>query len=239
MAARTTDTHPTIAWMAALFAVGSSCFLAAALASLWSSTPRDAIGVTFFAGSVCFTSAAYLQHWLALRSAPPWRRGSSWSPWRPSRWPTRHVDVLASLIQLAGTLLFNVNTFEAMKDGFTPLQANLRVWTPDAIGSVCFLVSSQLAFSNVCRRWFATGPRTRDWWIGLLNLLGSVAFGVSALASLIQPSTNEPVSATIANAATAAGALGFLLGALLLYPRGSDADRTTQASAHDRRQRSG
>lgn len=219
MAARTSDEHPTIAWMAVLFAVGSSCFLLAALASLWSSAPREAIGVTFFAGSICFTSAAYLQHWLAVRTAPPWRKGSGWSPRHPSRWPSRHVDVVATLIQLAGTLLFNVNTFEAMKDELTPLQQNLRVWTPDVLGSICFLVSAQLAFSNVCRGWFALGPRTRDWWIGIWNLLGSIAFGVSAAASLIQPSTSEPVSATIANATTAAGAFGFLLGALLLYPR--------------------
>lgn len=115
----------------------------------------------------------------------------------------------------------NLNTFEAMQDGLSAHQQNLRVWTPDAIGSICFLASSQLAFSNVCRAWLAAGPRTRDWWIGLWNLLGSVAFGISAVASLIQPSTSEPVSATIANATTAAGALGFLLGALLLWPRRS------------------
>ncbi len=228
MAARTSDEHPAIAWTAGLFAVGSACFLLAALASLWSSAPRDAIGIAFFAGSICFTSAAYLQHWLAVRNAPPWRRSSSWSPRHPSRWPSRHVDVLASLIQLVGTLLFNVNTFEAMQDGLSAHQQNLRVWTPDLFGSICFLVSSQMAFSNVCRRWFALRPRGRDWWIGAWNLLGSVAFGISAAASLIQPSTSEPVSATIANATTAAGALGFLIGALLLWPRraGSGGSRT-------------
>ncbi len=223
MAARTTNRHPTIAWMAVLFAVGSACFLVAALASQWDSTPRAAIGITFFAGSICFTTAAYLQHWLAVRDAPRWRRGSEWSLWHPARWPVKHVDVLASFIQLVGTVFFNVNTFEGMQAGLDPHQANLRVWTPDAIGSICFLVSSQMAFSVVCRRWFALGPRTRDWWIGLVNLLGSLAFGISAVASLIDPSTGDPLSAHIANGATAAGALGFLIGALLLYPRRSSA----------------
>jgi hypothetical protein len=219
MALRTTDTHPVIVWTASLFAVGSLCFLVAALASQWSSSPRDAIGITFFAGSICFTSAAYLQHWLAVRSAPPWRRGTEWSLLRPARWPVRHVDVLASLIQLVGTVFFNVNTFAAINDNLSAMQVNLRVWTPDALGSVCFLVSSQLAFSVVCGRWLALGPRTRNWWIAMMNLLGSIAFGVSAVASLIQPSTHEPVSAHVANGATALGALGFLIGALLLYPR--------------------
>jgi hypothetical protein len=102
------------------------------------------------------------------------------------------------------------------------------VWTPDVIGSICFLVSSQLAFSLVCRRWIAFGPRTRDWWIGLVNLLGSIAFGISAIAALVEPSTSEPVSAHIANGATAAGALGFLIGSALLYPR---SDREAAADA--------
>ena len=74
-----------------LFAVGSACFLVAALASQWASTPRAAIGITFFAGSLCFTSAAYLQHWLAVRDAPRWRRGTDWSVLRPARWPVKHV----------------------------------------------------------------------------------------------------------------------------------------------------
>ena len=234
MAARTTDTHPSIARIAILFAVGASCFLVAALASLWAGTPREAIGATFFAGSLCFTAAASLQHWLAVRSSPPWRRGADWHPLHPARWPGRHVDVLASLIQLAGTIFFNVNTFAAMRHGLTARQANLRVWTPDAIGSICFLASSQLAFSRVCRRWFAFGPRTRDWWIALVNLLGSIAFGISAVAALVQPSTNEPVSATIADAATAAGALGFLIGALLLLPRRALAPIKPRAQSADR-----
>jgi hypothetical protein len=238
MAARTTDTHPTIAWMAWLFGVGSTCFLVAALASQWASTPRAAIGITFFAGSLCFTSAAYLQHWLSVRSAPPWRRGMHWSVLRPAQWPGRHVDVLASFIQLVGTIFFNVNTFEGMQEGLTATQQDLRIWTPDVIGSICFLVSSQLAFSLICRRWVAFGPRTRDWWIAFVNLLGSIAFGASAVAALVDPSTGDPVSAHIANGATAAGALGFLIGSVLLYPRG-DTDTGAQVSTAARRQPSG
>ncbi len=49
-------------WMAVLFAVGSLCFTVAALAAQWASSPRPAIGVTFFVGSLFFTSASYLQY---------------------------------------------------------------------------------------------------------------------------------------------------------------------------------
>lgn len=200
-----------------LFAVGSACFLVASLASLWSSAPRPAIGVTFFAGSVCFTAAAYLQHWSAVREL----EGPLPSPaalLHPATWPHRHVDVAATFVQLVGTVLFNVNTFMAMQDHLTTRQTDLRVWAPDAIGSVCFLIASQLAFSGTCRAWFAVRPRERDWWIAAVNMLGSIAFGVAAVTSLVLPD-GDVVSATLSNATTAAGAACFLVGAVLLIPR--------------------
>src|ERR1044072_2040903 len=66
-------------WISVLFAIGSACFLVAALASQWASVTRPGIGVPFFAGSIFFTSAAYLQHWLAVRAVmghPPLRERS-------------------------------------------------------------------------------------------------------------------------------------------------------------------
>jgi hypothetical protein len=56
-----------------------------------------------------------------------------------------------------------------------------------------------------------------------LNLLGSVFFGIAALAALIEPSTSEPVSAAIANAGTTAGALCFFAGAFMLIPQAAAA----------------
>src|SRR5688500_18921895 len=109
--------------MGMLFAIGSTCFAVASLASQWGSESRPAIGVTFFAGSIFFTVAAFVQ----LRTA-----GS-------------RTDRIAALVQFAGTLFFNVSTFEAMQRGFDAQETDLRVWAPDVFGSVCFLVSSALA----------------------------------------------------------------------------------------------
>ena len=55
-------------WMSVLFALGSLCFAVAALAAQWAASPRPAIGVTFFAGSLMFTAAAYLQYLEAVNS---------------------------------------------------------------------------------------------------------------------------------------------------------------------------
>jgi hypothetical protein len=184
-------------WTGALFAIGSVCFAVASFASQWASAPRPAIGVTFFAGSIAFTAASYLQ----LTATPRAPRRGDW---------------VAAVVQLAGTLFFNLSTFEGMKRGFDARETDLRVWTPDAFGSVCFLVSSELALAGVCHRWICWRRRSRDWRIAALNMLGSIAFGVAAVTSLVEPSTSEPVSAVIANAGTTFGALCFLAGALML-----------------------
>jgi hypothetical protein len=177
-------------WMGVLFAIGSTCFAVASFISQWASVPRPGVGVTFFVGSIFFTSAAFVQ----LRTSH-----------------TR-ADKTASLIQFIGTLFFNVSTFAGMQHGFDAHQTNLRVWTPDVFGSICFLVSSALAYAAVTR------PSV-EWRIAALNLLGSVFFGVSAIAALVEPSTSEPVSAAIANAGTTAGAVCFFAGALMLIPK--------------------
>jgi hypothetical protein len=66
--------------------------------------------------------------------------------------------------------------------------------------------------------------RRRDGDRAAANLAGSIGFGVSAVTSLVEPSTQEPVSARITNAATAVGALCFLAGAVMLLPRSGSSD---------------
>ena len=192
-AAPATARRNVTGWMAALFALGSTCFLVASVASQWASSSRPAIGVTFFAGSLLFTVAAYLQYAQAVG----------------------RIDRRAAAIQLAGTLAFNVSTLLAMQHGLDARQTDLRVWAPDAVGSVCFLLASALAYALVRRR-----RRSLSWWIAALNLVGSIAFGVAAIASLVEPASGVMVNVRITNAGTSLGAACFLAGALLL-PRGA------------------
>lgn len=206
-------------WMGVLFAIGSALFLGPAIASLWSSA--DAVFVAFFAGSIFFTGAATVQ--LAAAFEVPHRLRQRVGavrerPLRPRSWMPAHVDWLSAAIQWPGTILFNVNTFEALDRALTATQQDVRVWTPDMIGSGCFLASSLLAFANTEHRWLSWRPRDLDWWIALANLVGSVAFAISAVASFVRPATGAAVNDTIAALGTAVGAVGFLAGAVLLLP---------------------
>ena len=107
--------------------------------------------------------------------------------------------------------------------------ADQRACVPDVFGSIAFLVSSELAFAEVCHRWVCFRCRSLSWKIVALNLLGSIAFGASAIASLTVPSSGELLSVRLMNAGTALGGLCFLIGALLLIPESAREERTTPA----------
>jgi hypothetical protein len=205
-------------WMAGLFAIGSLCFAVASILSQWKATSGPGVGVTFFVGSLFFTSAAYLQWTEAVNAAPTVGRVDLHRRWRPASWEPRRIDWLASLVQLAGTVFFNISTFAAMKHGLDVRQQDLRVWTPDLEGSVCFLVASVLAYAEVCGRWIGFRVRSLSWWVVAINLLGSIWFGAATIGAIIDPKTNEPLAAGLNNGATALGAVCFFIGAVLLVP---------------------
>ncbi len=108
-------------------------------------------------------------------------------------------------------------TFLAMYDGWDTAQANRLVWRPDTIGSICFLVASYLAWAEVCHSAGRLRLRDVSWWIVVLNLLGSVFFGVSAVGAYTLGS-GELVNEWLDNAGTVAGGVCFFVAAAMLIP---------------------
>jgi hypothetical protein len=178
--------------------IGSACFALGAAPGYAGAVGPTADGITFFVGSLFFTSAAFLQFLDG-------RRGPS-------------LDLWAGSIQLAGTVFFNFSTAHALLTNLNASQTDNLVWRPDAFGSICFLVASQLAYMAVGRAWVSWRPRDLDWWPALLNLLGSVAFGISAVASYVIVDSGMVRNVERANLGTFVGALCFLVGAFLLLP---------------------
>jgi hypothetical protein len=205
-------------WVGTLFAIGSACFALGALPGY-----ADAVGVradntTFFVGSLFFTTAASLQYLETVNADPIVGDHRLHRRLRLLTWEPRRIDWWACAVQVVGTLWFNVSTFAAMLDGLSAEQANRLVWRPDAYGSVCFLVASALAWVEVGHRWLCWRPAELSWWIALLNLVGSIAFGVSAVAAWVVPDSGQPVNAELVNLGTFVGALCFLAGGVLLLP---------------------
>lgn len=215
-------------WIGVLFAVGSLAFALGALPAYAVAAGTGYDNLTYFVGSIFFTSAAFLQYCQVV-ATPRRRRADRFGVYQPDR-----IDWWATAIQLLGTLFFNLSTGRALSTGLAgPATINHTIWRPDALGSVCFLVSSFLAWAEVCHRAWAWQPRGISWWIGLLNLAGSVAFGVSAVASKVQPD-GDLRSVALTNLGTFVGALCFLAGGLLLLPERTKTQPTEAGAPIDR-----
>jgi hypothetical protein len=186
--------------IAAGFALGSLCFIVGPFPGVVQLVGPGADAVIFFVGSILFTFAASVE----LRQATL-RRGARFGA--DTTW-------WSAAVQWIGTLLFNLDTYDAMQTGLSSHQEDRLIWTPDLIGSVCFLVSGALAYRVAAR-----GAREgRGWHMAVINLAGCVLFMVSAVASYVVPDTGTILALAAANWTTSLGAACFLICAVLLWP---------------------
>lgn len=182
--------------MSVAFAAGSMCFVLGPFPGYIDLVGPEADALTFFVGSVLFTVGGGLQTWLA---APERHRpGAGRSAW----W--------AAAIQSLGTLFFNVTTFRALQTTLADPEYDRLVWRPDALGSVCFLISGVLAYRASARRGWLPIRGPAGWWQPGVNLLGCVLFGVAAVAGYVVPSTGSMLALAAANWTTSTGAACFL-----------------------------
>lgn len=205
--------------IARLFMVGASCFAIGVLPS-YSSAVGSAIGsLTFFIGSLFFTSASYLQ--LLQAQTPAMtdvaaRAEHEATPLVMTAWKWRDRNWVAAATQFPGTLCFNVSTAAAMVTNLASVKQDRYVWRPDYIGSVLFLVSSAFAIASLepgTRIW---RPHERGWQIAWLNMIGSIAFMLSAIGSFVDPDTGNLKDQYLANVGTFVGAVCFFAGAALM-----------------------
>jgi hypothetical protein len=201
-------------WIAFLFMVGSLLFAAGAFPPTAAALGNNA-ALVFFVGSLFFTSAAYLQYYEATNEGDDLSgRG------RTHRLIGRRTGSLgwwASSIQLVGTLAFNVSTFTAMQ-ALTAKQEELLVWAPDVVGCVCFLTASAFVILETGDPVRGTLFRSPESRISAINMLGSIAFAISAVGAFVVPSTGELLSLPLVNIFTFIGAMLFFAGAALLIP---------------------
>jgi hypothetical protein len=212
-------------WIGVVFAVGSLLFalasvlsLAPNLAARWSIESSE-INAIFFTGSIPFTIAAYLQLFQAA-NAGEFPANHSISRQRPRLFGWRPHDIgwLSCALQFVGTVLFNFNTFDAMIPSLDWFQQDLVIWVPNMVGSVLFLTSGYLAFIEACHAHWAWKPRSISWWVVFANLLGCVGFMISAVFAVSLPGTPNVEAITVSVLFTLLGAIGFLVGSLLMLP---------------------
>jgi len=215
-------------WVAVLFIIGSGFFSVGGFAiSFPAHTSKVLVtGITvdwiFFIGSLFFTAAAYCQLLEEINAGDSDGLYADeerldvfqWLAWRPKR-----IGYMASLAQLIGTVMFNFNTGNAFINELSWVQQNILIWTPNIIGCICFLIASRLAFMEVCHGYWGWQPENIEWWVTVLNLLGSIGFMVSALYSLAVPQGDSSATFSLLSALfTFQGALCFFVASYLLLP---------------------
>jgi hypothetical protein len=212
--------------IAVLFMVGSTCFAAGTVPAYADAVGGLAVAVTFFVGSLFFTSASLLQ--LLQAQTPSMTPGAAgagdpaplalWAPKQP-----HDRGWLSAATQFPGTLAFNVSTAFAISVSLSSHQAQRLVWRPDFVGSILFLVASGYGILAVAGRYRVWRPGDPSWRIAWVNMAGSVFFMMSAIGAFIIPATGSAVDPRWANLGTFLGAVCFFLGAALLIPAWSKA----------------
>ena len=195
--------------MGALFAVGSTCFLVGPFPGFAKLVGGHADELVFFIGSIFFTAGGAVQSWLSW----PQRR----------QYPEGRAAWRSSIVQSAGTLFFNATTFMAISTSTASDQYNRLVWRPDALGSICFLVSGAIAYRFSSRRGWLPARGAPGWWELGLNLLGCIFFAVSAVAGYVVPSSGSVLDLAWSNWNTCLGAACFLINGLATLTTGRTA----------------
>src|SRR5262245_18261673 len=188
MRVKPVDLNTAIAW---LFIIGSACFVLGSVPAYIDAVGGTADSVTYFVGSLFFTSASFGQ--LVQAQSPAMtdvdeRRQHVRAPVRLWAWLPHDRNWLAAVTQFPGTLFFNTSARAALAHNATVQQQDRRVWRPDLFGSTLFLVASTFAILAL-GRFLSYQPRSLPWWIAWINMLGSVLFMASALASYVLPSS--------------------------------------------------
>jgi hypothetical protein len=206
-------------WIGTLFMIGSALFVAGSVMQLYLSEYFSSyIGnLTYFIGSLFFTSAAYGQFLQAINAnialIPDIRKKQkSWRWWARG---LRSPGFLSAAAQFIGTILFNFNTFDAMHNFHSPAGEHLFVWVPNMAGSVLFLVSSFFAWIEIYRDDYVKRFISVTWWVVWFNIVGSVLFQLSALYGYINPFTGAVPDGSLSIALTLWGAICFYFGAHL------------------------
>ncbi len=185
------------------FGIGSALF---AIGALMAVEGLNAVlnSVVYAAGAVGFTAAAAVQ----VANSQDHLEGSR----------LRDPDWLAAIIQLMGTLFFNVMTIRALIQSINPQSGDYsQIWQPDVVGSILFLVASYIAWRPVVRHRRHHLLQGRSHMIAALNMLGSVFFGISAAGAQLLP-TGEYANEGWNNWGTFLGAACFFVAAVALRP---------------------
>jgi hypothetical protein len=224
---RRLDFGATKGRIGALFMVGSACFALASLPALAAVLTGWAIATVYFVGSLFFTAAAALQ--LRASTTAPDRLAGA-------------VQLVGTVLFNVNTGAAFADQLDPVARDLIIWSPDAAGSAAFLISSLIAVLAAQWQINRGLGRAGARRRRPdwptplrrlgrllrRDWreatrdlrsdemWIAGLNLGGSIAFGVSAIAAFEVPRSGSLLDASAVNSATLIGALLFFAAAFLL-----------------------
>ncbi|WP_156152329.1 YrhK family protein [Flammeovirga sp. OC4] len=192
-----------VLWMSILFMVGASCFIYSSFTFLLPHPNESFLNIIFFIGSIPFTFAAFFQ----LLNATNQKN----QEWKLMAFRPKNSGYIAGLTQWLGTLLFNINTFDATRK-LDWLEGDLLVWVPNMLGSILFLISAFYLLKEISFKLNWDDRENLSIWI---NMLGCITFMISAIASIYLPQPLPLAFVQFALVNTGIGAICFFLAAFI------------------------
>jgi len=119
-------------WIGVLFAIGAGFFALGAAPGYVYKVGNKADAITFFIGSIFFTSAAALQFLEAINVRRKELHSEGKQRLRVLALEPKSYAWWACLVQLAGTIYFNVSTLMAINTSLSGTQVDKLVWKPDS-----------------------------------------------------------------------------------------------------------
>lgn len=196
---------PTLVKQCIGFMIGSAFFAVGAVPAFSDAVGSLVANIMFFVGAWFFTYSGLVQ-WSLSGDRAVQVRGN----------PVFRAAWLAAATQSVGTVLFNISTTSALEAANVADEKHF-VWSPDAAGSVFFLISGVfviIAYTHE-RKFFE--PSSADWWSSRINWWGCVAFGVSAVGGYITTG-GQDVSDALSSWGTVVGGVCFFLASAVVLP---------------------
>ena len=205
--------------IACLFIIGSSLFALGSVPGYVNAVGETADSVTYFAGSIFFTSASFAQ--LLQAQTPAMTEVDADGSTRGCRFDSgRGCHTIATGWRRLRSFLARSFSTSAR----WPLLHNVYGAAAGPAGLAAGLLRIDAVPCGEPVRHPRVGtllsfrPRSFPWWIAWLNMIGSIFFMASALASFVLPGSGELVNNPVSVGGTLLGAVCFLLGASLMFP---------------------
>ena len=206
-------------WVAVNFFFGSLLFAVGAIPGSFGINNFISsynIGLVYFVGSLLFTLGGYLQFIETINR-------SSHSPRSHTRFFAvlhKSAAYLSSVTQLLGTIFFNISTWFAIQNEPSVLDENIYKWSPDFLGSSCFVISAIFLLAESYHKRLKINFRYLPYWIIWINFYGCLLFLVSSIFSVYLSSAysyDSQIELLISNQALFFGSLLFMISSYLLF----------------------